>query len=114
MYHILRIVWCTMLFILLNIGVVSVSETGKNSTIKISELRVLDHTRQTMAEASTLQHFELSIFQDHRGKTMFFRLLCHIVNSICICIQFPNLQLSLYRETIILRCQVFHAQVVFV
>lgn len=114
MYHILRIVWYTVLFMLLNLGVVSVPETGKSSTINISELRVLDHTRQMTAEASALQHFELSIFQDHRGETMFFRLLCHTVNSICICIQFPNLQLSLYRETIFLRCQVFHAQVAFV
>lgn len=105
-----------MLFMPLNLGIVSVfvSETGKHLVIKISELWMLDHTGQTMAEASALQHFELSIFQDHRGETVFFRLLCHIVNSICICIQFKNLQLSLYRESIFSHCQVFHAQVVFV
>lgn len=101
---------------LLNPGVVSVSvsETGKRSIIKISELWVLDHTRQTVAEASAPQHFELSIFQDHRGETTVFRLPCHVVNSICICTQFQNPQLSLYRERIFLHCQVFHAQVVFV
>lgn len=57
----------------------------------------IDHTRRIMAEASALQQFELSIFQDHRGKTIFFRLLCHVVTSICVCTQFQYQQLSVER-----------------